>query len=55
MAEGFIETLKTGSRANLSAGIDPITRKQTYLSGPVRPQIADAVQDRARLPRRQKR
>jgi hypothetical protein len=50
MAEGFIETLTTGSRAKLSAGIDPSTKKQTYLSGPVRPQLADAVQDRARMP-----
>src|SRR5947209_6206451 len=49
MAEGSIETLKTGFRAKVYAGIDPITKKQIYLNGPIRAEIADAVQDQARL------
>jgi hypothetical protein len=49
MARGSIETLKTGFRARVYAGIDPITRKQTYLRGETRKHRRDAERDVERL------
>jgi integrase len=45
MAKGSIETLKTGFRARVYVGIDPLTKKQIYLRGKVRPTETDAAID----------
>jgi integrase len=49
VASGSIETLKSGFRARVYAGKDPITHKQTYLRGEVRRSRADAEADKERL------
>ncbi|MCF7552159.1 tyrosine-type recombinase/integrase [Pseudonocardia sp. WMMC193] len=49
MASGSIETLRSGFRARVYAGKDPITHKQTYLRGEVRRSRADAEADKERL------
>jgi hypothetical protein len=49
MARGSIETLRTGFRARVYAGKDPITGKQTYLRGETRRYRRDA-EARALLP-----
>jgi integrase len=49
MARGSIEKLKTGFRARVYAGIDPITKKQTYLRGETRKFERDAQRDIERL------
>ena len=49
MAKGGIDKLKTGWRARVYAGINPITKKQDYLVGPTRPTEEEAVADAARL------
>ncbi|MEY9933475.1 integrase [Catenulispora sp. GP43] len=49
MAKGGIDKLKTGWRARVYAGINPITKKQDYLVGPTRATEEEAVEDAARL------
>jgi integrase len=49
MARGSIETLRTGFRARVYTGKDPITGKQTYLRGETRRYQRDAEADAERL------
>jgi len=49
MPRGSIETLRTGYRARVYAGKDPITGKQTYLRGETRRHRRDAEADAERL------
>ncbi len=49
MPRGSIETLRTGFRARVYAGKDPITGKQTYLRGETRRHRRDAELDAERL------
>src|SRR5690242_19916311 len=49
MPRGSIETLRTGFRARVYAGKDPITGKQTYLCGETRRHRRDAEADAERL------
>jgi len=49
VARGSIETLRTGFRARVYAGKDPITGKQTYLRGETRCHRRDAEVDAERL------
>ncbi len=49
MSRGSIETLRTGFRARVYAGKDPITGKQTYLRGETRRHRRDAETDAERL------
>ena len=49
MPRGSIETLRTGFRARVYAGKDPITGKQTYLRGESRKHRRDAEADAERL------
>jgi hypothetical protein len=49
MAKGGIDKLKTGWRARVYAGINPITKKQDYLVGPTRATEEETVGDAARL------
>jgi integrase len=49
MPRGSIETLRTGFRARVYAGKDPITGKQTYLRGETRRHRRDAEADAERL------
>jgi hypothetical protein len=49
MARGSVETLKSGFRARVYAGKDPITGKQTYVRGQVRREFGDAERDCTRL------
>lgn len=49
MPRGSIETLRTGFRARVYAGKDPITGKQTYLRGETRRDRRDAEADAERL------
>src|SRR4051794_8429403 len=49
MPRGSIETLRTGFRARVYAGKDPITGKQTYLPGETRGHRRDAETDAERL------
>ena len=49
MAKGHVERLKSGYRAKVYAGIDPITKKQVYLNGEVRETEEEAVADSAKL------
>ena len=49
MARGSVETLKSGFRARVYAGKDPITGKQTYVRGHVRRDWGEAERDSLRL------
>jgi hypothetical protein len=49
MARGSIETLRTGFRARVYAGKDPITGRQNYLRGETRRDRRDAEADIERL------
>ena len=49
MPRGSIETLRTGFRARVYAGKDPVTGKQTYLRGETRRHRRDAELDAERL------
>ncbi len=49
MARGSIETLRTGFRARVYAGKDPITGRQNYLRGETRRLRRDAEADADRL------
>lgn len=49
MAKGQIETLKNGFRAKVYVGLDPISKKEIRLNGPVRQDYEDAVADQAKL------
>ena len=49
MGKGSIETLKTGFRARVYAGKDPITGRQVYLIGEVHRTRAAADKDRLRF------
>lgn len=49
MAKGHVEKLKSGYRAKVYAGIDPISKKQVYLNGEIRETEEEAVEDAGRL------
>lgn len=49
MAKGSIERVGRGFRAKVYAGLDPITKQQIYLNGPVRPSETEAATDVAGL------
>jgi hypothetical protein len=49
MAKGHVERLKSGYRAKVYAGIDPISKKQIYLNGEIRETEEEAVADTAQL------
>jgi len=49
MASGSVESVRSGFRARVYAGKDPITGKQTYLRGEVRRERAQAEADKERL------
>ena len=49
MGKGSIETLKTGFRARVYAGKDPITGRKVYLIGEVHKTRAAADKDRLRF------
>lgn len=52
MAKGSIEQVGNGYRAKVYAGLNPITKRQMYLNGPVRPDETAAAIDTADLLRR---
>jgi integrase len=52
MAKGSIEQVGNGFRAKVYAGINPITKRQMYLNGPVRPDETTAAMDTSDLLRR---
>src|SRR4051794_259682 len=49
MARGSVETLRSGYRARVYAGLDPITGQQIYMRGETRRHRRDAEADAERL------